>query len=129
MKIRNIVVGYPASVHDARIFANCKLAQQPNDFFTDSQWLAADSAYRLNEFTITPFRRNSSNENKYAFNKYFSGYRVRIENCFGMLKEKFSSLKELRIRVKDKKSHQFACKWITSCCILYNIILPYLEPD
>jgi len=41
-----------------------------------------------------------------------------------VLKETFSSLKELRIRIRDKRSHKEATDWITACLILYNILLP-----
>ena len=39
------------------------------------------------------------------------------------------SLKELRIKICNKTSHEFACQWILVCCILHNIILPYLSPE
>jgi hypothetical protein len=54
----------------------------------------------------------------------FSSSRVRIEHVNGALKEKFSSLKELRIRIKDASTIKHACDWIKTCIIIYNIILP-----
>ncbi len=90
------------------------------------------NTYRLTETVVTPFRRNStynSSSRRRKFNKYFSRFRVRIEHCFGILKERFSSLKELRVRVKDISSHKFVCSWIMACCILHNILIPHLEAE
>jgi len=49
---------------------------------------------------------------------------VKVENAFGMLKEIFGSLKELRVRVNKISGHKYACDWILACCVLYNIIRP-----
>jgi hypothetical protein len=74
--IRNISVGYPASTHDARVFVNSPIGMNPNNFFSDGEWVAADSAYRLTETVITPFRDNSNMGlvgQRKRFNKHFSG--------------------------------------------------------
>jgi len=126
-KIRDIFIGYPASVHDARVFVNTNIGQHPERYMTDGEWIAADSAYSLTEFVIIPFRKNTkevSESHRLAFQAQFSKYRVKVENAFGILKELFGSLKELRIRVNKHGGHQAACEWILACCVLYNILLP-----
>lgn len=126
LRIRQVTIGYPGSVHDAKIFLNCPLAKHPECFLSNSEWVAGDSAYPLKSYLITPFRQNSSEhtrEEREAFNKYFSKYRVRIENCFGGLKEKFSSLKELKFRMLNEKNKKECNDWIMVCCILHNIII------
>ncbi|OXA45193.1 putative nuclease HARBI1 [Folsomia candida] len=106
--IRSIFFGYPGSVHDA-----------------EGQWIAGDSAYKNTDYMITPFKNNASTgttAERRRFNKYFSGFRVKIECCFGIIKETFESLKELRIRVDRSNGHTLACSWIRGCIILYNIL-------
>lgn len=93
--------------------------------------MAADSAYKLTEHIVTPFRTNATvrtAKERKSFNRYFSSYRVRIEHTFGLLKNKFASLKEIRIRIKDKESHRAVCTWIRACCLLHNILLPFIDP-
>ncbi|GAV10089.1 hypothetical protein RvY_19659 [Ramazzottius varieornatus] len=40
-----------------------------------------------------------------------------------MLKGRFQSLKALRLRIKNKKDHEFAVYWIRTCCMLHNMLL------
>lgn len=54
-----ILVGYPGSVHNARIYKNCNLAMHHKEYFTEPQYLAADCAFKLTTTVITPFRQNS----------------------------------------------------------------------
>lgn len=132
LRIRHILVGYPGSVHDARIFNNCSIGRNINRFLSEGQWIAADSAYRLTEHVITPYRKTSRmlrEDQRKMFNRYFSKYRVRIEHFFGKLKEKFGSLKNLKLKIFNDISHKYACDWVRVCCILYNIALPYNTID
>jgi hypothetical protein len=73
---RNITVGYPASAHDARVFSNSPVGMFPNQYFSEGQWVAADSAYRLTDTVLTPFRDNSNFGiaiQRKKYNRYFSG--------------------------------------------------------
>lgn len=124
-KLRYVTIGYPGSVHDSRIFRECAFSNNINHFLSNMEFIAADSAYQLSSHVITPYRRNSrevSRDRLVRFNKYFSRYRVRIEHVFGKLKEIFSSLKELRFRLHNKKNYIFMCDWILVCCILHNVV-------
>jgi hypothetical protein len=129
-RIRNIALGFPGSVHDARVYANSELGRNPNRFLSNGQWIAADSAYGVSQYILTPYRTNAVTETlrqRVNFNKYFAGFRVKIECCFGILKETFASLKGLRVRVNRTSGHKLACEWTLACCILYNMILESLE--
>lgn len=126
LRLRSVVVGYPGSVHDARIFSESAIGSNPQNFLSDSEWIAADSAYKCTKYVITPYRSNSravNSRQRKAFNRYFSCFRVRIEHFFGRLKGKFCSLKEMKIKLNSLQKHKFFCQWIIVCCILYNIVL------
>lgn len=137
LRVRHMVLGYPGSVHDARIYSNCEISLNSKKFLSGAEWLAGDSAYKLTGTLLTPFRTNSSEGNakeRADFNKTFSSYRIRIEHCFGLMKERFNSLKELKIQIKDATSVKHACDWILVCAILHNILLcnnevEYFESD
>lgn len=125
LKIRHVVIGHPGSVHDSRIYNKCPLFTNSPEYFTGCQWLVGDSAYKLTTTVITPYRSNSTQGSlieRNTFNRRLSKYRVRIENCFGLLKERFCSLKELKIALRNRNSNRLASHWILVCCILHNII-------
>lgn len=45
--------------------------------------------------------------------------RIRSEHAIGFLKGRFHSLKHLRIRIVDEKTHRFATYWIAACVALH----------
>jgi hypothetical protein len=49
--------------------------------------------------------------------------RIRSEHAIGYLKGRFQSLKNLRVRIVDKKSHQYATYWIAACIAVHNFAL------
>uniref|UniRef100_T1IU29 DDE Tnp4 domain-containing protein n=1 Tax=Strigamia maritima TaxID=126957 RepID=T1IU29_STRMM len=126
--IRHVVVGYPGSVHDSRVFNDCTIGKNPEKFLTNGHWIAADSAYRLTQYVMTPFRSNAtigSEQERKFFNTYFSHHRVVVEHVNGILKEKFSSLKQLSLRIDGDRSYKFAVNWIMTCLCLYNLLRLY----
>lgn len=131
-KIRHMVLGYPGSVHDSRVFNNCELSTKPAVYFSGAEWIAGDSAYKLTSTVITPYRINateSATEDRTQFNKALSKYRIRIEHCFGLMKERFNSLKELKISAKNNESIKRACRWILVCAIIHNILIELCKDE
>lgn len=59
-RLRHILVGYPGSVHDAKVFSNSEVAKNPQNYFNLNQWIAGDSAYKLTPFMLTTLRTNST---------------------------------------------------------------------
>ncbi|GAB0098313.1 protein ANTAGONIST OF LIKE HETEROCHROMATIN PROTEIN 1 [Sergentomyia squamirostris] len=127
-RVRYLATGVPGSVHDSRMFSHMALGQDPDRFLIGFEWIAADSAYKLTERVITPFRQNSNAmdaRSRAKFNRHFSSYRVRVEQVFGKAKEKFQSLKELRFRLGTEQNHQYSCNWVMACFILYNMLIHF----
>ncbi|XP_034486475.1 protein ANTAGONIST OF LIKE HETEROCHROMATIN PROTEIN 1-like [Drosophila innubila] len=131
LRIRDTVAGSPGSYPDYKIFINCPIGISTETYLSGEQWVAGDSAYPPSSFLVTPFPNDSQkmSPNKLRFNHRHSQYRARVQNCFELLKEKFSSLKEIRLRLKDKKSAKFLCEWILVCCVLHNILLEDYDPQ
>jgi hypothetical protein len=46
-----------------------------------------------------------------------------VEHAIWLLKGRFQSLKELRVRINSERDHKWAVLWILCCIILHNLIL------
>ena len=85
--IRNLVVRWPGSAHDSRIFDNSNICArfENNDI---NGVLLGDNGYPLRPYLITPLLRPQTNPER-RFNIAHCRTKVKIENLFGVLKRRF----------------------------------------
>ena len=81
--------------------------------------MLGDAAYPLREYLITPYRDygNLTSQQK-TFNKKHCQTRVKIENCFGLLKQRFRQLTRL-----DFFTVKRMCKFVLACCVIHNLCI------
>ena len=126
---RNICVGWPGSVHDARVFTNSllyrkvtnrQLLQGSSLRFGSHEiptLLVGDSAYPIQSWLMKPFTHSPTltHEQK-QFNYRLSRARVVVEIAFGRLKARWRRLsKQMEIHI-DNVPHVVA-----ACCVLHNM--------
>ena len=119
-KIQYLYTGWPGCSHDQRLTSNCAIGQSPKDFFSNGQYLMADSAFSPTINMVPAFKKNRNStltDEQQAFNRHLSGVRVVIENCIGLLKNRFQSLKGLRLQVSDQRDLNRITAWINVCSI------------
>ncbi len=73
-----------------------------------------------------PEREESDNE---VFNNHVSIVRVRSEHAIGFLKGRFQSLKGLRVRIRDERSHKFATYWVVACVAIHSFAMACEEEE
>ena len=126
---RDIYVGWPGSVHDARVFANSSLYQKAIDgkilqgrkqhlYGQDVPiFLVGDAAYPLFPWLMKPFTSSSqlTGEEK-QFNYRLSRARIVVENAFGRLKARWRCL----LKQSDMDITNITMV-VTACCILHNV--------
>ncbi|CAG8592823.1 13492_t:CDS:2, partial [Cetraspora pellucida] len=112
----NYNVGYPASVHDVKVFWNSSLYCYRNQLFEDNDYILTDSAYPISLNIISSFK-NPSDLRQTAFNKKHSKSRVVVEQAFGHLKKRFQLLTELQT-----KNTKIATELIETSLILHNLL-------
>ena len=123
---RDINVGWPGSVHDARVFVNSQLYNRiQNNKILDSSsidisgtkilpFLVGDSAYPLSSWLMKPFPHHGNLTDKQrTFNYRLSRARIVSENAFECLKARWRWL----MKQNDMDVHNI----VAACCILHNI--------
>lgn len=118
LRIRDVFLGYPGSVHDARVFRTSTLGASLADKCEDAH-LLGDSAYPISRNLLTPFPdRGLLTRQQINYNMKHSSNRIKIEHCNGLLKQKWRQLYHVKLR-KIRNIVNF----IRACCVLHNLSL------
>lgn len=127
LQILLFTCNHPGSVHDARAWRNLDVYQHPDQYFRHGEYLLADSAYELNNWCVTPYKKPRLNELvqiQRAFNARLSALQVVVEHVIGVLKARFSSLRSLPQRdIWTEDCMNWALAWVGSCVVLHNLLL------
>ena len=125
----DVMVGWPGSVHDARVLANSNLYYKAiNKKKLNSNhikilgkdiypYLLGDSAYPLNTWLMKPFPHNSVlSDSQKSYNYRLSRARIVVENAFGRLKARWR-----RLLKQNDMNVAYVPQVVMACCILHNI--------
>ncbi|KAI0995832.1 hypothetical protein K3495_g12349 [Podosphaera aphanis] len=122
-RIIALFTGWPGSCADSSLFQKMDISCDPQNYFSDGQYLLTDSAYALTKTTIPSFKSPEADRlESTEFNYLVAKSRVRNEHCIGMLKVRWTSLRELGLRVDKDEDMEHICEWIAVCCILHNLL-------
>ncbi|XP_064467859.1 putative nuclease HARBI1 [Ornithodoros turicata] len=116
---------YPGSCHDSSVWSMCEVRLRAPTTFAEGEWLLGDLGYPLEPWLLTPVRSPATQKDQ-AYNKAHCKTRVRIEQCFGVLKMRFRCLHRYRTLhfAPDR-----ACNIITACAVLHTICIDYNLQD
>ncbi|OWZ04612.1 hypothetical protein PHMEG_00023454 [Phytophthora megakarya] len=94
-RITAVHCGCPGSCADSNVFKRMSLYRESVKYFDDSEYLLTDSAYPLLQNVLPAYKSPFTPDNG-EFNNYLAMSRVRNEHAIGILKGRWSSLRELR---------------------------------
>lgn len=128
MKFRDVNIGQPGRVHDARVFALSSLFDRGQSNALLPQWfetfeginvppvILGDAAYPLLPWLMKPFRESRGvTADQVNFNHRLSQARMTVERAFGRLKGRWRCL------LKQHESHiSLVSQVILACCVLHN---------
>lgn len=130
LRIIDYVIGHCGSAHDSTVFHDSRTYHNSGTLFNENEWMWADSAYALDRWCITPYKKphTALPENR-TFNYHLSRVRVKSEHAMGYLKGRFSSLRGLRQQIGDATDHKRALTWVKTCIIIHTLISFVEEGD
>ena len=127
---RDVVIGWPGSVHDARMFSNSTIFVKgnenrlfPNDLTKEicgedvPPVILADAAYPLLQWLLKGYPRNEATRCQRLFNYRLSRARMTVENTFGRWKGRY-----IRFSKRVDIDVTALVQVILASCILHNII-------
>lgn len=131
-RVLYFIAGWPGSAHDNRIFRNSRLYRNPEEFFTDIEYLLGDSAFECQRFMIPSYKKAAGLElerNKEKFNQALSKPRVESEHCIGMLKGRFPWMRSIRVKITERRSSKLRIlNLIKASMILHNFLIDEADP-
>ncbi|KNZ52479.1 hypothetical protein VP01_3560g6 [Puccinia sorghi] len=108
-KLTSYLASYPGSCHNSYVFSNMQIAQQPEKFFDQNQFLLADSAYKSDWFTLPAYKgKELLYHQNVDFNYHLARSQVRIDIPL--------------TQIRNQKEMKDTIKWIISCVVLHNLL-------
>ncbi|XP_011699418.1 PREDICTED: putative nuclease HARBI1 [Wasmannia auropunctata] len=108
--------GVSGKLHDARVY-DISFVQEKVSAMGDYYHIIGDLAYPISINLLTPYNGQVTPVQA-NFNKHFCRARIKIENAFGLLKNRFRQLTRL-----DMWSVMLMAKFIIACCVLHNLCI------
>ncbi|OAD80852.1 hypothetical protein PHYBLDRAFT_94085, partial [Phycomyces blakesleeanus NRRL 1555(-)] len=98
----------------------------PEQFFSDDEYVLADAGYKAMNYIVPIKKKPKNSELSLAdqeFNTKISSMQIKIVHEFGILKERFYSLKSISVRIKRKEDIVKVNTWIQVCVDLNNFLI------
>jgi hypothetical protein len=136
-RIRYLNIGWPGSVHDQRIYQNCKINKTPAQFFSSQEYLLGDSAFTSNAWMVPAYKRFGGQivlaPGQIFFNNLLSAYLLsayllsaawcKVEHTIGIWKARFPFLRQLRNQIIGKKSMKEVINFVKASAVLHNLFV------
>ncbi|XP_069103544.1 uncharacterized protein [Argopecten irradians] len=121
LAIIDCYTGWPGCAHDARVLRNSGLYDKAEEggYLAPNKVIAADSAYPLKHWLVTPFKDNGHlRPVQRRFNRVLSSGRQVVERAIGHLKGRFRRLQEITVHEEKNIASTIVCG-----CILHNLCI------
>jgi hypothetical protein len=126
-RIRYLNIGWPGSVHDQRIYQNCKINKMPELFFSSQEYLLGDSAFTNNAWMLAAYKKFGGQivlaSGQIFFNDLLSAARCKVEHTVGIWKARFPFLRQLWNQITGKKFMKDLIRFVKASAVLHNLFV------
>ena len=122
-RITAAYVGFLGNAHDSKCFKSTPIFTEAEAYFANNEYLLGDAGFQRSPQMMTPvtLRSGPSAEGNASFNQALSSARSRIENVFGMVKQRWAGIDPLRVRSYERQLVYCKCAFILhNVCIRHN---------
>ncbi len=95
--------------------------------------MLADSAFTTSSICVSAYKKKrgyaSLSEDKELFNTLLAQARIRVEHCIGLLKNRFPSLRNIRILINGAQTMERIIKRVRACIVLHNLLVESSYPE
>ncbi|KAF0732863.1 hypothetical protein Ae201684_010188 [Aphanomyces euteiches] len=108
--------GLPGAVHDMRVWSNSVMRTHASKYFDRFEFLLVDSGYAMSDVILPSFKR-------------LRGCRFVNENCIGLLKGRFQSLRGMRMDISNPKAAKLMVMFFRCAAVLHNLLLDMSDSE
>ena len=102
-RVTYYTTGWPGSTDDTRVFWNCHMFNNREEYFSKYEYLLGDSAYSSSAIMVQSFKKESAQAdlqpNNEFFNTCLAQVRISSEHCIGIIKGRFRCTKRMNIKL------------------------------
>ena len=99
------------------------ISKFPERYFSENQYLLADSAYKNDQHMVTVIKGpRGETVNGLNFNYCAAQSRVRVEHAIGILKGRWSFLREVQNQMHSESEAKTLGKWVYAAIVLHNLL-------
>ncbi len=105
-RIQNFNIGWPASVHDERVWSKTTIARHPDNYLSPGEYLLADSAFSNHHYEVPAYKKLGNQcelqKDQMVFNKALAAPRVRSGHTIGIWNGRFPLLDSIPVQISNK---------------------------
>lgn len=96
--------------------------------FDRDQYIQGESGYVNAPHMVCAYKMTMHEQDREDFNFTVAKCRIINEHTIGILKNRWFSLKEIRLQLNKNSDNGWLCKWIVACALLHNFVHDANDP-
>jgi len=122
LNILAVTTGFTGAASDILVQRHAAWLRRPDRYFSPSEYVLGDKVMLYSARVVGPHKgEDADTPDNRNFAWQLARLRVVSEHTIGILKGRWSSLRDLRLQLRSSDDVVFAFEWCLVCCILHNL--------